>query len=372
MRKIKVAQIIGKLYGGGVEKVIFNYYRAIDKDLFQFDFFYDSDSTVKPPQDLIDMGAKFYKIPPYQKLHKYVPQLYKILKKNNYDIIHSNINTLSVFPLFAGRLAHIPIRIAHNHSVPSNNEGMRSYLKKFLKLFSKLNANEYFACSKKAGIWLFGKNNYDQGRINIIYNAVFLNNFNYSKQEKSGLKEKLGIKKNDFVVGHVGRLTFAKNHKFLIQIFKQIKATIPNAKLLIVGDGELKQEIINNIREQGLDKSVIFTGQSTQPEKFYSIMNIFILPSFFEGLSMATVEAQLGKVPVIVSEAVPPEANISDQFHQLSLENNDIEEWAESAINFGNSNVNLKNTSNKYNIVQAAPKLANIYMKFYKKYLNKK
>lgn len=370
MRKIKVAQIIGKLYGGGVEKVIFNYYRAIDKNIVQFDFFYDSDSTVLPPQDLIDMGAQFYKIPPYQKLHKYIPYLYRMLKKNHYDIIHSNINTLSVFPLFVGRLANIPIRIAHNHSVPSDNEGVRTYLKNFLRLFSKLNANEYFACSQKAGIWLFGKDKFCKGKGKIIYNAVFLDKFNYTKNQTNKLKEKLGIEKDEFVVGHVGRLTFAKNQEFLIKIFSRIEEQIPNAKLLIVGDGELRKNLVDNVKKLGLQKKVIFTGQSTQPEKFYSIMDVFILPSFFEGLSMATVEAQLGRVPVVVSEAVPPEANISNQFHQLSLKENDVEEWAKAAIKFGDSDVKLNDFSDKYDITKAAPKLVGIYTSIYKKYLD--
>lgn len=369
MKKIKVAQIVGKLYGGGVEKVIFNYYRKIDKSIIQFDFFYDSDSTVAPPQDLIDMGAKFYKIPPYQKIHKYIPCLYRILKKNHYDIIHSNLNTLSVFPLFVGRLVNIPVRIAHNHSVPSGNEGARTYLKKFLRLFSKLNANEYFACSRKAGIWLFGKEKFDKGQVEIIYNAIFLNKFNYTENQIDELKEELGIKKDDFVVGHVGRLTFAKNQEFLIRVFSQIEKQLPNAKMLIVGDGELRERLVNSAKKLGLEKKIIFTGQSTQSEKFYSIMNVFILPSFFEGLSMATVEAQVGGVPVIVSKAVPHEANISNQFHQLSLEKNNEEEWAKAAIKFSNSNVKLNDFSDKYDITKAAPKLANMYKLFYKKHL---
>ena len=112
---IRVAQIMGKLWAGGVEMVVFNYYRAIDKSKIQFDFYYDADSTVEPPQDLIDMGARFYKIPPYQKLPQYIRELKKHLKENQYLIVHSHLNTLSVFPLFVAWMCRVPVRVAHNH-----------------------------------------------------------------------------------------------------------------------------------------------------------------------------------------------------------------------------------------------------------------
>lgn len=123
---IRVAQIMGKLLAGGVEMVVFNYYRAIDKNKIQFDFYYDADSTVDPPQDLIDMGARFYKLPPYQKLPQYIRKLKKYLQENQYIIVHSHLNTLSVFPLFVAWMCRVPVRIAHNHSVPSGKEKRRA------------------------------------------------------------------------------------------------------------------------------------------------------------------------------------------------------------------------------------------------------
>ena len=147
----RIAHIAGKLANGGVENVIFNYYRAIDKEKIQFDIFYDEDSTCNPPEELIALGARFIKIPPYQKLWRYIPSLIKELKKGNYKIVHSHLNTLSVFPLFAAFCARVPIRIAHNHSVPAGNEAARNLLKNFLKLFSNVFATNYAACSERAG-----------------------------------------------------------------------------------------------------------------------------------------------------------------------------------------------------------------------------
>lgn len=129
IKPVRIAQIMGKLWAGGVEAVVFNYYREIDKEKIQYDFYYDDDSTVEPPQELIDMGARFIRIPPYQKLPAYLKTLRKHFKENDYSLVHSHINTLSIFPLFAAWTARIPVRIAHNHSVPGGNEIRRNILK---------------------------------------------------------------------------------------------------------------------------------------------------------------------------------------------------------------------------------------------------
>ena len=152
---VRVAQIMGKLWAGGVEMVVFNYYRAIDKNKIQFDFYYDADSTVEPPQDLLDMGARFYKVPPYQNLPQYISKLKKCFIKNHYLIVHSHLNTLSIFPLFVAWMCNVPIRIAHNHSVPSGKEPQRDVLKYFLRIFARVFPTEYFACSEKAGRWMY-------------------------------------------------------------------------------------------------------------------------------------------------------------------------------------------------------------------------
>ena len=174
---IRVAQIMGKLWAGGVEMVVFNYYRAIDKSKIQFDFYYDADSTVEPPQDLIDMGARFYKIPPYQKLPQYIRELKKHLKENQYLIVHSHLNTLSVFPLFVAWMCRVPVRVAHNHSVPSGKELKRDALKYFLRIFGRVFPTDYFACSEKAGRWMFGNRNYDAGKVVVIKNATDFERF---------------------------------------------------------------------------------------------------------------------------------------------------------------------------------------------------
>ena len=360
---VRVAQIMGKLWAGGVEMVVFNYYRAIDKNKIQFDFYYDADSTVEPPQDLLDMGARFYKVPPYQNLPQYISKLKKCFMKNHYLIVHSHLNTLSIFPLFVAWMCNVPIRIAHNHSVPSGKEPQRDVLKYFLRIFARVFPTEYFACSEKAGRWMFGNKNYDRNKVVIIKNATEFERFRPSVAEIEKLKSKLGLN-GKFVIGHIGRFTFAKNHEFLLNVFKKISEVRNNAVLLLVGDGELNQAIHDSVKKKGLEKSVVFVGQVTNPELYYRLADVIVVPSVFEGLSLTTVESQIAGVPVVVSEAIPEEAIISDGVARLKLED---ENWVTTILTMANKKVVLNKKSSEYDIRVAVKKMEYIYEKAVKK-----
>lgn len=355
---IRVAQIMGKLWAGGVEMVVFNYYRAIDKSKIQFDFYYDADSTVEPPQELIDMGVRFYEIPPYQKLPSYIKTLRGYFKENNYQIVHSHINTLSVFPLFAAWTCRIPTRIAHNHSVPGGNEVKRNLLKYFLRLFAKVFSTDYFACSEKAGRWMFGNKDFDNGKVTVIKNATDFDRFRPSDEQTSQLREKLGLD-GKFLIGHIGRLTFAKNHEFLLDVFKQISEKREDVALLLVGDGELHESICEGIRKRKLEKKVVMSGQVSNPEAYYRLANVLVIPSIFEGLSLTTIESQIAGVPVVASTAVPEEAVISDGVVRLDL--GDKNEWVDTVLKMANKKVTLDDRSKEYDIRNAVMKLENIY-----------
>ena len=355
---IRVAQVIGKLSAGGVEMVVFNYYRTIDKKKVQFDFYYDADSTAEPPQDLIDMGARFYKIPPYQKPFQYMRELKKYFKENRYQIVHSHLNTLSVFPLFVAWLCRVPVRIAHNHSVPAGNEVARGALKKFLRLFAKVFPTDYFACSEKAGRWLFGNKAFESGHVFIVNNAIDFDRFRIAHEKTEDLKKQLGLK-DKFVIGHVGRFTYAKNHIFLLDIFFEISKKRNDAVLLLVGDGELHQPIVNKIQELGLEEKVILVGQVSHPELYYSLTDVMVFPSVFEGLPLVVIESQIVGVPTVVSEAIPKEAIISNGVERLKLSDDD---WANIVLKIADRKVRLNEKSKEYNIGYAVKKLQEWYV----------
>lgn len=358
-KPVRIAQIMGKLCAGGVEAVVFNYYRAIDKSKYQFDFYYDADSTVEPPQDLIEMGARFIKTPPYQKLNEYLKTLEKYLKDNNYLIVHSHINTLSVFPLYAAKRAGVHIRIAHNHSVPGGHELKRNIAKNVLKHFSKVNATNYFACSEKAGRWLFGNKDFNSGKVFVMKNAIDFSQYKRPIQETNNIKHKLNLQ-NKFVVGHVGRFTFAKNHKFVIEIFNEILKKRSDSVLLLVGDGELHKEIVDQIHSLNLDNHVVMTGKVSDPQKYYAVMDVLILPSVYEGLPMTTIEAQAAGKNILISHAVPEEAVISDGCHFMD-ESASATDWAERAISVADKKIEYDHNKSDYDITNAVQKLEQQY-----------
>ena len=282
--KIIVAHIMGKWNGGGVESVVMNYYKNIDRNRIQFHFLCDEDSTDIPYEEIEKLGGKVIVIPPYQKLFKYQKELYRIFKENNYKIIHSHINALSVFPLRIAKKAGVPIRIAHSHSTSNKKEWKKNILKMILRLFSKLYANNYFACTEYAGKWLFGKKVVERKELNVINNAIDLKKFEFNENTREDLRKELGIKEDVLVIGHVGRFMKQKNHEFLIDVFEKAIKQDDNIYLILVGQGPLEDKIKEMAKEKGIEYKILFLGQRNDVNKLYQAMDIFVLPSLYEGL----------------------------------------------------------------------------------------
>ena len=282
--KIIVAHIMGKWNGGGVESVVMNYYRNIDRNRIQFHFLCDEDSTDIPYEEIEKLGGKVIVIPPYQKLFKYQKELYRIFKENNYKIIHSHINALSVFPLRIAKKAGVPIRIAHSHSTSNKKEWKKNILKMILRPFSKLYANNYFACTEYAGKWLFGKKVVERKELNVINNAIDLKKFEFNENTREDLRKELGIKEDVLVIGHVGRFMKQKNHEFLIDVFEKAIKQDDNIYLILVGQGPLEDKIKEMTKEKGIENKILFLGQRNDVNKLYQAMDIFVLPSLYEGL----------------------------------------------------------------------------------------
>lgn len=361
LKPIRVAQIIGKMWAGGVEAVVFNYYRNIDHSKVQFDFFYDADSTVDPPQDLIDMGTRFYKLSPYQQLPQYIKKLRRLLRENQYKIVHSHLNTLSVFPLYAAWREKVPVRIAHNHSVPGGNEFKRNTAKNVLRRMSKIFPTDYFACSEKAGRWLFGDKTFGAGKVTVIKNAIDYDRFHPDKEVRTKLRNKYSIG-DKIVVGHVGRFTFAKNHDLLISVFAKYHQYNPKSVLMLVGDGELRNQIEGKIKALGIENDCILVGKTNRTECYYQTMDVVVMPSFFEGLGIAAVEAQACKVPIVLSDAIPEEAIISDGTRYVSIgaaENS----WVEAIFKCQNAKVEYNDNYINYDIKVAGKVLTEWYRK---------
>ena len=365
---VRVAQIMGKWVGGGVESVVMNYYRYIDRTKIQFDFICDDDSTNIPYEEIEKLGGKVILIPPYQKVFKYHNKLKKILKEGHYKIVHSHINTLSVFSLFAAKCAGVPVRIAHSHSTTNKKEKKKNLLKQVLRPFSKLFATDYMCCSELAGRWLFGDKEYDKGNVYLLNNAIDLDKFKYNETLRKKKRKELGIEDDTLVIGHIGRFVAQKNHDYLIDIFNEIHKKNNNSVLLLAGQGPLMEEIENKAKELNLDDSIKFLGQRNDANELYQAFDVFLLPSLYEGLPVVGVEAQAAGLLCYLSDDMTKETKVLDITKFMSL-NNTPEEWADNILDdvkkYKRRDVSKEMTAKNFNIKEEVKRLEKYYLNLY-------
>ena len=328
---IVVAQIMGKWLGGGVEAVIMNYYRHINHDKVQFDFICDEDSTNIPYEEIEKLGGKVILCPPYRKLGKYTKFLEDLFREKKYRIVHSNINTLSVFPLRAAKKAGVPVRIAHSHSTSNPKEIKRNLLKLALRKFSKKYATNYFACSEKAGRFQFGNKAFDSKQVDVISNAIEVDKFKYDRMARNKIREELGIAEEDYVIGHIGRFVTVKNHAFLIDLLAEVKKNNPNTRLVLVGKGQLENKIKKKVNTMHLEKDVFFLGQRNDTDTIYSAFDVFCLPSLYEGLPVVGIEAQASGLKCVFSDKITKEVKITGNVIFKKL-NDNLFSWSSEII----------------------------------------
>ena len=361
---IRVAHVIGNWLGGGVESVVMNYYRNIDRNKVQFDFLCSESSTDIPYEEIEKLGGRVFIVPNYAKVFKYQKGLKKIFKATHYKIAHSHISTMSVFPLRAAKKAGVPVRIAHSHGTTNKKEKKKNLLKQVLRPFSRVYATDYMCCSELAGRWLFGDKEYDKGNVYLLNNAIDLDKFKYNESLRKEKRKELGISDDTLIIGHVGRFVEQKNHRFLIDVFNEIHKKNSNSLLLLVGQGPLKKEIENKVEELKLNDSARFLGQRNDINELYQAFDVFLLPSLYEGLPVVGVEAQAMGLLCIFSDDMTKETKVLDTTRFISL-NTSAEEWATIILDdyskFKRHDTTSEITKNNFNIKNETSKLENEY-----------
>ena len=358
---IRVAQMMTDMNYGGVEMVVMNYYRHIDRTKVQFDFFALEGSAVPQREEIERLGGRVYIVPKYTHLSAYEKEIIRLFKQNQYKIVHSHMNTLSVFSLWGAKKAGIPNRIAHNHSTAGKGETKKNIIKYALRPFAKIYPTKLCACSQYAGEWLYGKN----AEFQVFNNAIDLSRYSYDPQKAAAVRKELELE-DKFVVGHIGRFCYQKNHDFLIDIFNEIHKQRQEAVLLLIGEGELEQDIRNKVMALGLEDSVRFMGKQKDTSKFYHAMDCFVLPSRYEGLPVVGVEAQAAGVPCVMADVVTPETKILESTAFVSPEESAVN-WAMAVLE-STSHYQKKDTSAElrkagFDIVTGAEKLERFYYK---------
>ena len=360
-----------------------NYFRFTNRTKVRFDFICDEDSERIPVNEITELGGKVFLIPPYQKQISYQKKLKKLLIRRGYKIVHSHINTLSVFPLHAAKKAKVPVRIAHSHSTANKKELKKTLFKYILRPFSKIYATHLMCCSRLAGNWLFGKNyiiiplktqfsdflEKPKKQVTELKNAIDTQKFRFSEEVRAEKRKELGISENTKIIGHIGRFVPQKNHDFLIDVFFEFKKIVPDSVLVLAGTGPLMKEIQNKAENLRISDSVIFLGQRNDATKLYSAFDAICMPSLYEGLSVVLVEAQAACLPCVVSSEVTEETAIKTERKKLisfmSLEKS-ASEWAEklkSVAENTEKRVEMKKafTEAGYDIENEAKKLEGYY-----------
>lgn len=354
---IRVAQMMTEMNYGGVEMVVMNYYRHIDHSKVQFDFFVLEGSEIPQREEIEKLGGRIYIVPHYKHLIKYEKTLIKLFRQNKYKIVHSHMNTLSVFSLRAAKKAGVPVRIAHNHSTAGKGEYKKNIIKYLLRPFAKVYPTDLFACSHLAGDWLYGK----KTKYTVFNNAIELDKFVYNEQIRDKIRKKYHIE-DKYVIGHVGRFCYQKNHDFLIDIFEKVHEREKDSVLLLIGEGELEDEIKAKVHRLGLDECVIFAGTCNNVNEMYQAMDVFVLPSRYEGLPVVGVEAQAAGLPCIFSEEVTKEVRLVDE----TLFYKDLDNYVNGVVKDfkkkrNNSEINIRQAG--FDIVEETNKLNMFYSK---------
>lgn len=304
---------MGKMLGGGVETVVMNYYRHIDRSKVQFDFLVDSDSTRIPREEIESLGGRVFLIPPYQNQYAYQRGLETLFRERRWPIVHSHVNALSVFPLMVAKRAGVPVRIAHSHSTANPNELAKTAIKDVLRTQANRYPTARFACGRYAGEWLFGRG----VPFEVMTNAIDLGRFAFSSESRKNVRAELDIAESAFVVLHMGRFVEQKNHRFLVTAFASLLKRRPDAVLLLAGDGPLRTEIERKVNDLGISAYVRFLGQRSDAPALYSAADVFCLPSLYEGLPVVGVEAQASGLPILMSTDVSDEAIITSRARSL-------------------------------------------------------
>lgn len=323
-KPIRVLQVVTIMNLGGIENFLMSVYRNIDRSKVQFDFLIHRKEKGTFDEEIQSLGGNIYQIDALQplKYFEYKSKLKSFFKEHpEFRIVHSHLNANSSIVLSIAKSSEIPVRIAHAHidTAGGRNKYLKILLKKILTRYSTKN----FACAKTAGEWLYGKHPFE-----VFFNSIDPKKFEFSKDYRSSIRKSLGIQDDDFVIGNIARFNHQKNHKFILEVFLNYLEINSKSKLLLIGDGELKSEIENKIREYGIAEKVILTGAIKNANEYLNAMDLFLFPSLFEGLPVTLVEAQCNGLPVLMSDSITNEIILTDLIHSKSLSKNSIL-WAQ-------------------------------------------
>lgn len=320
---IRILHVIGSMNSGGAEAFIMNLYHKIDRTKVQFDFVVHTTKKGFYDEDIHLLGGRIFQTKRFNIYNfcSYVSFWKKFYREHpEYKILHGHINSSAAIYVSIAKSFGIKT-IVHSHATKNTEKSLRALAFRVVAFPIRYIADEFFACSKRAGLDRFGENVVHSEHFQVINNGIDPGIFCYQPEVRKRIRRDNDVGEQDLIIGHVGRFTYAKNHKFIIDVFRELKQIEPNSFLWLVGGGGgLENEIKQRVNSYGLEASVKFVGVTDQVSDYLQAFDVFIFPSLFEGLGVALIEAQATGLPCLVSENIQEEANIcQDLFHRQSI-----------------------------------------------------
>lgn len=331
MEPIRILHVVGTMDLGGIETLIMNIYRNIDRTKIQFDFLCHNRIDAKYTEEIMALGGKMYMVPgiSHVGLVNYQRKIYNFFVQHpEYKTVHSHQGTLSGMILSQAKKAGVPNRFSHAHSTYTSKNFFKKIQFAFFKSFFTNSVTHAFACADIAGKSLYKGRLYNN--FEIIPNGIDADKFVFSLKKREVFREEFGFD-DKIVIGHIGRFMREKNHKFIIRVFKEMLRKNPDLQLVLIGEGELMPDIKSLVKELGIEDNVYFLGARYDVSEFLSAIDLLLFPSIFEGLSVSMIEAQASGVPILTSNSVSSEVAITDRVNQISL-NLSAENWADIAL----------------------------------------
>lgn len=371
---VHVLHVVGNMGIGGIETLIMNIYRNIDRSKVQFDFLIHNPTEGEYADEIKRMGGKIYRMPVlrdkphtyYWRYFEYKRALKRFFSEHpEIEIVHGHMtNTAAIYMPIAKKYGNVKCCIAHSHQSIAT-KGFSGVVTNILQRNLWKTATDLFSCSEKASHWIYPENVICRNEVKIIHNGIDIEKYRYSIERFKEERKKLGIDESTLVLGNVSRFNSVKNHSFMIDILEECIRFNPNTVLILVGDGVLLDSIKKKVKQNGLEKNVYFMGLRSDVADIIQAFDVFILPSISEGLPVCAIEAQAAGLPVVASTGVTGETDITGNVTFLSLDHPSLE-WAQKIIDINSSFKRIDTAEHVskagYDIKQTAQWLQNFYL----------
>lgn len=358
---MNVLEVFGEpIMSGGQEAFVFEVLKNMNTENLNIDCLTAYHWVNNDYRQLVEkQGGSIYELKlPFQpgKSRMNIAEPFKaFLKDHKYDVVHIHSGSISVLAIMAAVADEAGVKkvIVHSHST-GEHDSLRHKLLRLAASFSmRKHVDIYCACSKAAAEWKFAQPYADKAII--VKNGIDIERFRFNPLTRNEYRKKLGISDQNFVLGHVGRFSHEKNQRFIVELFQVLQKRLPESKLLLVGDGDDKPMIEQLIHEKNLSGQVILTGNVSNVPDYLQAMDMFILPSLYEGFAIVAMEAQATGLPVLISDTVPRDVKLSDNVAFLSLKENTCEQWINEILRLQNR----QRTSNTEQVKQAGYNISN-------------